>query len=72
LLCTDGLSEAMNGDCERYGQPNLERWFRNAARNGANAASLNAALIAEMQSFRGDLPLADDQTFLVMTHNPEH
>jgi serine phosphatase RsbU (regulator of sigma subunit)/anti-sigma regulatory factor (Ser/Thr protein kinase) len=71
LLCTDGLSEAANAEGRHYGQQRLERWFAPTAATGGGAAAIRRDLIVEMHRFRGDLPLSDDQTFLVATRNPE-
>lgn len=72
MLCTDGLSDAANEAGERYGDAALEHWFATGTQNGDNAAALRDALIAEMRRFRGDAPLADDQTFLIATRKLEN
>jgi len=72
MLNTDGLSEAPSKSGLRYGQSALEQWFATTARNGDNATALRNALVAEMQRYRGEAPLSDDQTFLIATRKLEN
>jgi serine phosphatase RsbU (regulator of sigma subunit) len=72
LLNTDGLSETADANGQHYGQQQLEHWFATASRNGDDAAELSSALLAEMEHFRGNTPLADDQTFLIATRKLEN
>lgn len=70
LLYTDGLTEAVNEERGRYGQENIECWFAATAAQCRTADELKSALIAEVKQFRGQMPLADDQTFLAITNTP--
>ena len=71
MLNTDGLSDVINPSGSRYGQSTLEHWFATSAYNGHDADALRDALVTELESFRGESPLADDQTFLIATRHPK-
>jgi serine phosphatase RsbU (regulator of sigma subunit)/anti-sigma regulatory factor (Ser/Thr protein kinase) len=71
LLNTDGLSDVINPSGNRYGQSALEQWFATTAYNGHGAAVLRDSLVTELESFRGESALADDQTFLIATRHPK-
>jgi sigma-B regulation protein RsbU (phosphoserine phosphatase) len=71
MLNTDGLSDAANPAGQRYGQSSLEHWFATSAHKGDHAPLLRDALITELESFRGEATLTDDQTFLIATRQPK-
>ncbi len=65
-LCfyTDGLVEARNGMGEGYGTERLESAF--AAHGALAAEPLTERLLADQRAFRGDQPLSDDVTLVVI------
>lgn len=64
LLYTDGLTEALNADGERYGQERLSAWLTEV--NGG-ARELKEGLAEKLARFQMKSGLNDDQTFLIMT-----
>jgi len=65
LLYTDGLTEALDGDGERYGQERLAAWLNEA--NTSTARELKDQLAEKLAQFQMKTGLNDDQTFLIMT-----
>jgi serine phosphatase RsbU (regulator of sigma subunit)/anti-sigma regulatory factor (Ser/Thr protein kinase) len=65
LLYTDGLTEALDGDGERYGQERLATWLNEA--KAATARELKDQLAEKLAQFQMKTGLNDDQTFLIMT-----
>ncbi len=64
LLYTDGLSELRNATGEMLAENKLTRLFAEAAAQTRDAITGKQALLARLAAFRGEAPLADDQTFL--------
>lgn len=64
LLYTDGLTEALDADGERYGQERLSAWL--AGVNGS-AKELKGELAQKLAGFQRKNSLNDDQTFLMIT-----
>jgi serine phosphatase RsbU (regulator of sigma subunit) len=64
LLYTDGLSELRNATGEMLAENKLTRLFAEAAAQTRDAVTGKQALLARLAAFRGEAPLADDQTFL--------
>jgi anti-sigma regulatory factor (Ser/Thr protein kinase) len=64
LLYTDGLTEALGAEGERYGPERLSAWLAGA--NG-NAKELKGELAQELADFQRKISLNDDQTFLMMS-----
>lgn len=65
LLYTDGLTEAVGGDGERYGQERLTAWLNEP--NTHTARELKENLAEKLAQFQMKTGLNDDQTFLIMT-----
>ncbi len=65
LLYTDGLTEALDADGERYGQERLAEWLK--AVDGRAARALKEELAEKLAQFQMKTGLNDDQTFLIMT-----
>jgi serine phosphatase RsbU (regulator of sigma subunit) len=63
LLYTDGLTEALAANGERFGQERLSAWL--AGVNG-NAKELKEDLVQQLAHFQRKISLNDDQTFLMM------
>ena len=63
ILYTDGLTDAQSSSSECFGHPRLLQWLEKTA--ARNAAELKESLAAELNTFRGTTPLADDLTFLI-------
>lgn len=71
LIYTDGLSEALNPQGERFGQERLAEWFQAVARGRQSAEELKQSLTETLRRFQSNQPLNDDQTFLIMARqNP--
>lgn len=66
LLYTDGLTEAIDGAGERYGQERLTEWFQQAHAKGRAAYELQEELASKLAQFQLKTGLNDDQTFLIM------
>jgi len=58
------LSELRNATGEMLAENKLTRLFAEAAAQTRDAETGKQALLARLAAFRGEAPLADDQTFL--------
>jgi serine phosphatase RsbU (regulator of sigma subunit)/anti-sigma regulatory factor (Ser/Thr protein kinase) len=67
LLYTDGLTDTRNVAGKSYGQRRLTAWLRANAIPGRNATELRDRLATELNWFRGDALMDDDQAFLLLT-----
>jgi sigma-B regulation protein RsbU (phosphoserine phosphatase) len=67
LLHTDGLTEMRDSRGEMFGQRRLMSRLRSNVVSGRSAADIRDLLKAELDSFRGDTAMADDQAFLVLS-----
>ena len=64
LVYTDGLTETRNPAGEFFGQNRVVNWlFENRLKT---VEQLKKSLATELASFRGNAPLQDDQTFLLL------
>jgi sigma-B regulation protein RsbU (phosphoserine phosphatase) len=63
LFYTDGITEAMNAADELFGEERLDRLVASQA-GGAGAAALIERILAEVRTFEGTRPAADDRTLL--------
>lgn len=71
LIYTDGLSELLNAQGERFGRERLFDWLKTAARSGQSAPEMKRSLTETLRSFQANLALNDDQTFLIIARqNP--
>jgi serine phosphatase RsbU (regulator of sigma subunit) len=68
ILYTDGVTEAMNGRQEEFGDQRLQQLADDHA--GQPAAQMQAAIRQAVQTFAGDEPQADDITLLLVKRNP--
>jgi serine phosphatase RsbU (regulator of sigma subunit)/anti-sigma regulatory factor (Ser/Thr protein kinase) len=68
LLYTDGVTEARNPQGKLFGDDVLRTWFALAAPGLAGAPEAKASLLECLASFRGEAPLSDDQTFILVHH----
>ena len=64
VIFSDGVSEAMDGGGEEYGEERLTRALQ-AVPQGT-AEEIRAELIKDIQSFVGENPLHDDLSLLVI------
>jgi len=64
LLYTDGVTDAHNAQIELFGEDRLIDTV--AAHRGAPAASLQEAILGEVDLFAGDVPQFDDLTLMVL------
>ena len=65
LLYTDGITEALDAEGERYGQERLTTWLEKARTR--SATELKEDLTSKLAQFQIKTGLNDDQTFLIMT-----
>jgi len=68
LLHTDGLNESRNAAGQQLGEQNLRQYFSEAIAQTQDADSARKFLLRRLGGFRGDTPLTDDQTFLLIRH----
>jgi len=66
LLHTDGLTEARSPSGVPYGQRRLMAWLKAHTIPGRNATEMRDRLATELNRFRGDSAMADDQAFLLL------
>ncbi len=67
LLHTDGLTDTRNSGGKQFGQRRLMGWLSANAIAGHPTAELRDRLTNELNRFRGNAPMADDQAFLLLT-----
>jgi serine phosphatase RsbU (regulator of sigma subunit)/anti-sigma regulatory factor (Ser/Thr protein kinase) len=67
LLYTDGLTEISSPDGSEYGMKRLAHWLEECAGSRMPATMMKENLLEELNRFRFDEPLRDDQTFLIMS-----
>ena len=70
LLYTDGLSEARNAAGEQLGENKLAQLFADATASARTAAGAKDYLLARLAEYRGAAALTDDQTFVLISHQP--
>jgi sigma-B regulation protein RsbU (phosphoserine phosphatase) len=63
LFYTDGITEAMNEAGELYGEERLDRLV---ASHAGDAAALIERVLADVRTFEGVRPAADDRTLLAV------
>ena len=66
LFFTDGLSEAMNGRAELFGERRLRDVIESAGNEGEEASALKDRILAEIRSFVGDAAQNDDMTMVIL------
>lgn len=64
LLYSDGVSDQTNEAGQLYGERRLERYFTSIT--DLSAGDLATALLDDISHFRGDSPVHDDQTVIVL------
>lgn len=64
LLYSDGVSDQTNEAGQLYGERRLERYFTSIT--DLTASELATALLDDINHFRGDAPVHDDQTVIVL------
>ena len=67
LLYTDGLTDTRNPAGKVYGQQRLNAWMQEQTVPGRSATELRDRLTSELNLFRGDAEMDDDQAFLLLT-----
>lgn len=67
LLHTDGLTDTRNADGKQFGQRRLMGWLAANTIAGHPAVELRDRLATELNRFRGDAAMDDDQAFLLLT-----
>ncbi|MFQ3596967.1 MAG: SpoIIE family protein phosphatase [Chloroherpetonaceae bacterium] len=65
LLFSDGVNETLNEDGEEYQIERVVHWFKTAP-DSLSAKDLYESLSSELSQFRGNLPLRDDSTILLV------
>ena len=66
FLYTDGLTDTRNLAGKAYGQRRLSSWLKSQAIPGRNATELRDRLATELNRYRGDAMMDDDQAFLLL------
>ena len=66
LLCTDGVTEAMNSEEEMYGDERLKTLFIEITRKYSTAADIVNAIRQEIMNFTGSAQQHDDVTIVVI------
>jgi serine phosphatase RsbU (regulator of sigma subunit)/anti-sigma regulatory factor (Ser/Thr protein kinase) len=69
LLYTDGLTDTRNPAGATYGQQRLKTWMQEEMIPGRSATDLRDRLASELNQFRGDREMDDDQAFLLLTED---
>lgn len=67
LLYTDGLTDTRNPAGTVYGHRRLKAWLRENTMPGRSATEIRDRLASELNRFRGDAVMQDDQAFLLLT-----
>lgn len=67
LLHTDGLTDTRNTAGRQFGQRRLMGWLSANAIAGHTAPELRDRLVSELNRYRGDAEMDDDQAFLLLT-----
>ena len=67
LLYTDGLTDTRNAEGKLFGQHRLMGWLSANAIAGHSSTELRDRLATELNRFRGDAEMDDDQAFLLLT-----
>jgi phosphoserine phosphatase RsbU/P len=66
LFFTDGLSEAMNGRAELFGERRIRDVIEGAEGRGDDTSGLKDRILAEIRTFVGDAAQHDDMTMVVL------
>jgi len=66
LFFTDGLSEAMNGRAELFGERRLRDVIESADGSGGDEAVLKDRILSEIRAFVGDAGQQDDMTMVIL------
>lgn len=69
VLFSDGLQDQTNAAGEVYGDRLLESTLLSLAGAANSAAAIRDAMFSALDQFRGTVPIADDQTLIVMRVN---
>jgi serine phosphatase RsbU (regulator of sigma subunit)/anti-sigma regulatory factor (Ser/Thr protein kinase) len=69
LMYTDGLIDARNSEGEPYGKRRLKSWLFANSDPGTRAPEQRDRLVTELNRFRGDTVMDDDQAFLLLTED---
>jgi sigma-B regulation protein RsbU (phosphoserine phosphatase) len=67
VLYTDGITEAINGDEDEFGEERLEALIQNHARLPAKV--LTELVLKEIEAFAGEAHLFDDATLVIIKRN---
>ena len=70
LLYTDGVTELQDPDGQMYGNDRLAHFLPQLSARAHSADQMSRTLQTELENFRAGAPLADDQTFLIISHQP--
>jgi serine phosphatase RsbU (regulator of sigma subunit)/anti-sigma regulatory factor (Ser/Thr protein kinase) len=70
LLYTDGISESRNAAGEMLGEKKLAEILAAAATETRTAITAKQFLLEQFAAHRGSSPLTDDQTFILIRHQP--
>jgi serine phosphatase RsbU (regulator of sigma subunit)/anti-sigma regulatory factor (Ser/Thr protein kinase) len=70
LLYTDGITESQNSAGEMLGEKFLALMLSNAIMKTKNVLAAKQFLLEQFTNHRGHAPLTDDQTFILIRHQP--
>jgi sigma-B regulation protein RsbU (phosphoserine phosphatase) len=66
LLCTDGITEAMDEEDNQFGEERLRETVRAGVEDGLSCTDIEARLFKAVEEFAGKAPQHDDQTLIVL------
>jgi serine phosphatase RsbU (regulator of sigma subunit)/anti-sigma regulatory factor (Ser/Thr protein kinase) len=69
LMHTDGVTDTRNAQGERFGQDRLAAWLSVNHGHGRSATELSGRLSNELNRYRGDTEMTDDQAFLLLAED---
>jgi len=67
FICSDGVTETVNGDGDEFGEERLEAVL--SAQIGRSPTEIRAAVQAGLEKFAGDAPQPDDLTLMIVKRN---
>jgi len=66
LLCTDGITEAMDPEANQFGETRLRETILDGIEKRETCEEIRDRLFSEVEEFAGEQPQHDDQTLIVL------